>query len=49
VAGRNVGIGIGLSFPITNQLTHAVAIYVEHGTVETTGSTTEIVPVPEMA
>jgi len=28
ISGRNVGIGIGLSFPITNQLTRAVAIYI---------------------
>ncbi|MDP5131726.1 MAG: DUF4156 domain-containing protein [Paraglaciecola sp.] len=28
MSGRNVGIGIGLSFPVTNQLSHAVAIYV---------------------
>ena len=31
MSGRNVGVGIGLSLPITNQLTHAVAIYVERG------------------
>jgi hypothetical protein len=28
VQGRNVGIGLGLSFPITNKLIRAVAIYV---------------------
>ena len=28
ISGRKVGIGIGLSFPITNQFTRAVAIYV---------------------
>jgi hypothetical protein len=28
ISGRNVGIGIGLSFPITNQFSRSVAIYV---------------------
>ena len=28
MSGSHLGVGIGLSLPITNQLTHAVAIYV---------------------
>ncbi|MFT4939697.1 MAG: hypothetical protein ACI88A_002742 [Paraglaciecola sp.] len=39
MAGRNIGIGIGLSFPITNQLTRAVAIYVKPGVDESQAPT----------
>jgi uncharacterized protein YbjQ (UPF0145 family) len=34
VGGRNVSIGIGLSFPITNKLVKAVAIYVAPADLE---------------
>ena len=44
MSGRNVGIGIGLSFPITNQLTHAVAIYVERESSDSELSTAEVDP-----
>ena len=41
VSGRNVGIGIGLNFPITNQITHAVAIYVQRRIDQTEQSSVE--------
>lgn len=44
VQGRNVGIGIGLSFPVTNKLLGAVAIYVAPQSTENERNISEPAP-----